>query len=292
MSNKIKGNIYIFLTAICLAFSTAYAHILVQNINPIVLALYSFSLTTLILLSVRIFYFGGICQLAIAVKNNYKNFLMVNLTSAADWLLFLIALKYMNGALVNAIIFGITPLVTLTLSKNNPKIQYLFCSIILLLLFIIGWNDLHIENINKNYFMIAVALSICAGIAVAGTTIFLKRLSNYGVAVLDVILMRYLAIIMISAAVILLRHYPIVLTVSDITKMTCISFLFVLLPAYFIQKGIAHVSAFSATLMSASIPALTYLVSIFMTLSFHWLQLFAIVCLSAVLIVSNRFTAK
>src|SRR3990167_3837235 len=149
--NKLYGNIYILLTAILLSFSTVYTYHIVQNVNPVVFAFYSFLLVFALILVLRVAYFRGITDLFSTIKIKYKHLLGINITSAIDWILFLIALKYINGFFVNAIVFGITPVATLLFVRSATNVHYFLSFGILFLLLIIGLNYINVEKINELY---------------------------------------------------------------------------------------------------------------------------------------------
>ncbi len=285
--NKVRGNVYILLTAIFLSFSTVYTHHLVQDVHPMVFAFYSFALVFGSLLFLKVIYFREPSFLFSSLRTSYKSIIGINVTSAIDWILFLIAVKYIHGGLVNAIVFGITPIATLIFSKHTAKKEYIFAGSILLLLLMIGINYLTTEAISYSSFSLALAFSILAGIAVGGSIIFLKSLHNEGVSVFNVILFRYMGTIITALFIIVYQNYSLEISLLSALKIACISFLFVLLPSYFSQKGIAHISSFNVAAISASIPAMTYVIDVAVSLHFHWIQMIAIICLSVVLFLNT-----
>lgn len=167
MKKEVKGNILVFLASLCLAFSTISTHIVVQDLNPIVLAFYMFLFTILFLFILRLMVFGY-KSLSSVIKISYKNLFFINITTAVDWLFYLIALKYIDGSLVNAIVFGLFPLGNLVLSFSFSRIKYLLSFIILILLFVIGINYINLNQGMGEHFWLAIFYCIIVGIAVGG----------------------------------------------------------------------------------------------------------------------------
>ena len=292
VDSKLTGNIYVLLTAICLSFSTVFTHSVVQNVNPIVFAFYSFVLVMVLLLLLRISYFGGLGHLFFTIKTSYKNLIYINVTSAIDWILFLIALKYINGSFVNAIVFGITPIATLLFSRSFTKLRCLFSGIILILLMVVGFDYISVEKIHSTHFGLAITFCVLAGMAVGGTILFSKYLSNEQVKVIDVILLRYMATIIVSASIIAITQYSLNISLANLAKIAVASLLFVLIPAYFLQKGIALISSFNAAVISSSIPAITYFMGALWSLRVDGVQMITIDALSLVLILYSRLRTE
>ena len=284
MNPVLVGNVLVFLSAVCLAISALYTHVLLQDIDPLVFAFYCFAMVLAMSLVIRRL-FCSERPLLPDLKANVKHVLLLNVTTAADWVLYLVALKYIDGSFTNALVFGVTPIASLFFSGRQNKERLFFSILILLFLTLIGFEYVNFETTKTGNIMVGIVISVVAGIAVGGTTVSLKELSNRKVQIVDVILTRYVLTLVIAFAIVLGRGTAFRVAPPELVKIFVVSIIFVLLPTYLVQRGIRSISPFSTAVISSSIPALTFLFGAAATLRIQPLQLLYVLCLSVVLVV-------
>lgn len=283
MNSAIAGNVLVFLSAVCLAISALYTHVLLQDIDPLVFAFYCFAMVMVMAFIIRRLFCSD-RPLLPDLKANVKHVLLLNVTTAADWVLYLVALKIIDGSFTNALVFGVTPIASLFFSGRQNGERLFFSILILLFLTLIGFEYLNLGTTKTENVVYGIAISVVAGIAVGGTTVSLKELSNQKFQIVDVILTRYLLTLVIAFAIILGRGTAFVVPPMDLVKIFVVSILFVLLPTYLVQRGIRAISPFSTAVISSSIPALTFLFAAAVSLQVNPRQMLYVVCLSVVLV--------
>ncbi len=283
MNPAIVGNVLVFLSAVCLAISALYTHVLLQDIDPLVFAFYCFAMVIVMSFIIRRL-FCAERPLLPDVKANLKHVLVLNVTTAADWVLYLVALKYIDGSFTNALVFGVTPIASLFFSGRQNAERLFFSILILLFLTLIGFEYVNFESTKTENIVYGIAISVVAGIAVGGTTVSLKELSNRKVQIVDVILTRYALTLAIAFAIVLGRGTAFRVPPLVLAKILVVSIIFVLLPTYLVQRGIRAISPFSTAVISSSIPALTFLFAAAASLQVNPLQMLYVICLSVVLV--------
>ncbi len=282
---KIKSHVYVWSAAVFLSISAVFTHQFLKNIDPIVFAFSCFSIVIIVSAIIRILVYKEISSFFTDVRKNIKHSSILNLTTAIDWVLYLVALKYIDASYSNALVYGLTPISALLLSRKFNIPSFVISLLIFVFLFLMGCNYLVLESLPMNNFIIGTILAVIAGIAVGGTTVSLKALSHNNVRIIDVILLRYVFTVLISFAVILIKQIPLNIDFNSLNKITLISFIFVLFPSYLVQKGFKHLSAFTVAVISSSIPVMTYLISVMMGSKFDMTQIIYVVCLSILLVI-------
>jgi len=283
MKPAIVGNVLVFLSAVCLAISALYTHVLLQDIDPLVFAFYCFAMVIALSFTIRRLFCSD-RPLLQDVRANVKHVLLLNVTTAADWVLYLVALKYINGSFTNALVFGVTPIASLFFSARQNRERLFFSILILLFLTLIAFEYVNFDSTKTENIVYGIVISIVAGIAVGGTTVSLKELSNRKLQIVDVILTRYVLTLVIAFAIILGRGTAFRVPPLDVVKIFVVSILFVLLPTYLVQRGIRAISPFSTAVISSSIPALTFLFAAAASFQIQPLQLLYVIGLSVVLV--------
>lgn len=286
------GGIFIFLASILLALSTVLAHHITQGVNPIVIVFYSFSIA---------FIFFNI----IGLKNqtffnliikNLKFVMFVNISTAIDWLLIFIALKYINAALINCFVFGVAPIATLILDfkSYNTKIKIIqdtaVCVLISILLFALSiiYYQNNNMNITADHIKLGILLSCISGMATGATVYGCKKLQNCGFNTNSVMRSRFVVIIFIALIWIIYKNIDISLSFSAMNNIVLLSFIFIILPTFFLQKGIELTIPVSAAIITSLIPALTYVFQMFEPNSvFELKEMITITILSSVVFIAT-----
>ena len=283
MNPSIVGNVLVFLSAVCLAISAVYTHVLLQDIDPLVFAFYCFAMVIAMAFVIRRLFCSERPLLG-DLKANAGHVLLLNVTTAVDWVLYLVALKVIDGSFTNALVFGVTPIASLFFSRRQNAERLFFSILILVFLTLIGFEYINFESTRTENIVYGIVISVVAGIAVGGTTVSLKELSNRKFQIVDVILTRYVLTLVIAFAIILGRGTGFHVPAPELVKVLAISIVFVLLPTYLVQRGIRSISPFSTAVISSSIPALTFLFAAAASFRLQPLQMMYVFGLSVVLV--------
>jgi drug/metabolite transporter (DMT)-like permease len=278
---QVKGNVFLLVNALCLAVGSVVLHGYLVGMDPIVFAFYCFVAVVAITLILRLVVHRSIADVWAAVIANRKHLLLLNIATAANWILYFISIKISDGALANALLFGAAPIAALFLSgqQNKQKIGYSVAILVLLAVLAATYVGGTVENI-----YVAIAAGVLSGIGVGATTISMKALGTAGVKVLDVVLLRYLMTIGATAAILLGLGTPVGISAAQGANTFWIAALMVVVPTMLVQMGIRLTSAFNTAVMSSSIPMLTCIASIFFGARFSIVQIVVFVVLSLVLL--------
>lgn len=259
------GEALVLSSSVLLALSTVFAHYLTKGLDPLVIVFYSF------LLSFIFFNFTGLRNKSIIslIKNNWKWVIFVNITTALDWLLIFIALKYISAALINCFVFGLAPIATLLLTyKNYPSRKafvkdLVICCLISLLLICLSivyyQNNNGISNLSATNILWGILFSSISGLATGATIYGCKKLQIVGFSTNSVMRSRFIAIIIMAILLLKFNQASLALDIGTSTDIVLLTFIFVIIPTFLLQKGIERTLPIMTTIITSLIPVLTYL---------------------------------
>lgn len=282
------GEMYVFSASALLALSTVFAHYLSKGINPLILVFYSFLITFVL------FNFLGASRrdkFIILIKNNWQWVLFVNISTTVDWLLIFIALKYVSAALINCFVFGVAPIATLILGIKKYYSKWLFakdamiCFLITTLL--VTLSIIYYHNnfgiISNAYVIFGIILSCISGLATGATVYGCKMLHERGFSAKSVMKSRFIVITIVALILLLHSEITIMIPMSNILNVVLLSFLFIIIPIFLLQKGIEKTTPIVTSIIASLIPVLTYLFQFFEPeFKFDWSESFIILLLSGV----------
>lgn len=288
------GIFFVFSASILLALSTVFAHYMTKGINPLVIVFYSF------LIAFIFFNLVGIKNKSFfnLIKLNWKWAIFVNITTAIDWLFIFISLKYISAALINCFVFGVAPIATLILEFKSYTSKGLFlkdlivCFLISILLFILSMiyyhNNINVVNISGNGIKWGIFLSCISGLATGATVYGCKALHSCGFTTNSVMRSRFVIIIIMAMTLLLSDQVNFHLTLSAISNIILLSFIFVIVPTFLLQKGIELTIPILTTIITSLIPVLTYLFQFFEPdFIFNWKEVMIISILSIVVFIAT-----
>ncbi len=283
MNQQNHGNISIFASVICLALATVFTHQILKNISPIVFAFYCFLFVTTITAIIKFIFFPKLNNF-LKNRKSLKHIGLLNIYTAIDWVSYLAALKYIDPSFTNALVFGISPIASLSISRTFNKLRIIYSILILIILTLIACHYITYLKVNHIHLLIGIFFALISGIAVGGTTISIKILSDQNMSIVNVITTRYIFTLIASLNIASISKISLSISLIDFLKILSISILFVLLPSYLVQKGAKYISAFNSAAIGASTPAFTYLFFIVINHSYSIVQLIYIIILWIVII--------
>lgn len=279
--SQIKGVTFILVNALCQAVGSVVLQGYLVSMDPIVFTFYCFVIVVGLTLALRVVVHGSIRALWTIILANKKHLVLLNIATAADWILYFISIKISDGSLANALLFGVAPIAALFLSRKQTRQKTGYSLVILMLLALLAAT--YVEGASGNVYL-AIASGVLAGVAVGAGTISMKGLGADGVKVLDVVLLRYAMTILATMLILFAMGTPIHISAAQGLNTVCIAAAMVLLPTVLVQAGIRLISAFNAAVIFSSIPALTYVVAIFVGAQFSLVRTAIFVVLSLVLL--------
>ncbi len=289
------GEIFVFSASTLLALSTVFAHYMTKGIDPLVIVFYSF------LISFIFFNVAGIKNKTFfnLVKLNWKWVLFVNISTALDWLLIFIALKYISAALINCFVFGAAPVATLILAFKNYTSKGLFLkdvivcllisSLLLILSLIYYHNNINIHGTSEIDIKWGIFLSCISGLATGATVYGSKILQSCEFTTNSVMRCRFVVIVIMAIALLQWNQIGYALTYSAANNIVLLSFIFVIIPTFLLQKGIERTLPVVTTIITSLIPVLTYLFQFFEPgFMFDLKEIVIIIVLSMVVFIATR----
>jgi drug/metabolite transporter (DMT)-like permease len=281
---RLKGNALILANALCLAVGSVVARGYLTDIDPIVFTFYCFVLVVATTLVLRVVIYRSLSNIWASLLANRKHFLLLNVATAVDWICYFVAIKISDGALANALLFGVAPIAALFLSRQQTRPKIAYSVVILILLGLLSLTYVDGTQSGSPAIYVAIVAGLLAGAAVGATTISMKALGSNHVKVIDVVLLRYLATIAATLVILRLVGTPAHLSFAQGVDTFWIAIVLVLVPTLLVQMGIRLISAFNTAVISSAIPALTYVVSLCFGGAFSIAQTVIFALLSLVLL--------
>lgn len=252
------------------AAKEVYVAHLLQAAHPMVVLLFTFSITALFFLSLEVRSFASYVQ---GLRRQRVNVLLLNITTMVSWMSFFMALKFIEPAVADAIGFALGPILTImmwrALRPDRPATRGEVVAAIgifigvLVLLGSTGSGRSAVGHISFNDNLLGLACSLVCGLAVVGNTIFSKRLSDSGMTAHRVMAQRFLLLIASGIAL-----WPASVPLASITIefmgiMLLIALFGVIIPLYVLQLGIERCEPVTVSLLLSCLPAFSLLLQLF-----------------------------
>ncbi|MCE2706318.1 MAG: hypothetical protein LW807_04505 [Proteobacteria bacterium] len=117
----------------------------------------------------------------------------------------------------------------------------------------------HIQSTSNFDLFLGVILSVASGVATGVTAYGSRLLYEKKFTTSMVVKSRYVVIILLTLTIILLKSISIEISLTKLLSLSLLSFLFIIIPAFLLQKGLEKILPVLAVVISSSIPVLTYL---------------------------------
>ena len=261
----------------------------VQLYSPTLVCFYTFLITS-------VFYFL-LCllqsrQLFLAIKNNFFNVFMLNMSSFGGWFFLVYPLKVIQPSVVSTITLGLGPFSSILLGKiilkswaANQSEKIISGIITVVILFLCGvcfFQKAGIVSLQTTDAEILMALGACliCGISTSINNLYAKKLAEKKVAPTQILALRFwlIAILSLIFEMTFSNHLP-PFSFPLFLVMMKLAFLLVIIPLYLAQHGIKYLSPASVALIAPLMPILLALFEwhekIILPLSL-WVSMFAI----------------
>lgn len=232
-----------------------------------------------------------------------RDLIVVNVCSTCSWLFFFYALKYLEPALVTAVITASGPLVTLCTDhifrlKRDARMSDVLTGIgiacvTVYLLWVASTGRSAFASTDKVSVWISLAGCFFTGISVAFTTVYSKRLYDKGWSPTRLMAHRFYLLIFLSGIASLRVEDGIEQVVHNLGPIVLITFGGVLIPIYLLQLGIQRISpVMVATIISIG-PAFTILLELLdQRLDWSWASFGGVVALVSLVLTNTILGAK
>jgi drug/metabolite transporter (DMT)-like permease len=247
------------------AVKAVFEGALVQHISPEFLALNYFLLAQLVYLMSH----SDKRRLVASVRRNLSDVIAFNLTTALSWLAVLYALATFEPVVVNSIITGLVPSLTIVLGGwLRPGTRPLQLEVLAALgmlatmgyLVVISFRGSSaVGQLSTAEWTFGIFSCGVTAAAVAGNTHYTKRLSEAGMTVREMMACRFVLLIIASAVILTLRHSATAYTPSLVLVYLVLAVFGVLFALHVLQIGITHTEPITVSLLFGTNLTLTFL---------------------------------
>lgn len=269
-SNAEIGALYVFIFVFSSAFRDVYLGGVFQSVSVFVLLLIAFGIATVVGLACAVA--RGIDGLKPLLRAPVDALLM-NLATAGAWICYFFALKYLDPSVVSMLFAGIGPFVIIILGAcgfsvaaqipSTPLQKALQGGVVVVLLALIWIAATGRSGFQNADPMIAVGsagLALMAGALITVGHLYGKRLSVAGATADALVGTRFIALLVVAAAVIVHDGPADVLPgTSRIAWLAVAAGVLIVAPIWFNQVGMARISPLSARVITAFAPALVFI---------------------------------
>lgn len=238
--------------------------------SPTLLCFSIFLISALFFLAIN---FKSLLKHASNKNLNYKHIAIVNITTFGCWYLTIYPLKFLEPAIVAAVILSTLPIATffcnIILVKDHRQINFRELIIVVLLFLgiflffqIIRHQKTGLVDTNTTQQIIAFIGCIGSGIFLSINNIFSKKLSINGLSPIDILSIRFWLMIVITffASKDLLGHVAHLATISQII-MLAVSL--IILPQIIFQISLKELEPLTISIISPLKPILVFIFEIF-----------------------------
>lgn len=277
-----------------MAFSTVIVHLAVATFEPVLLVFITFLIAEIaLLLTARNRY----KKISALIRQHCRLIILINISTAINWLIVFIALKYLTSAIVNSIDFAVAPLAIFILSffvqPHQSKVLYKFFLSLLILLILFGLTIFYYQFQSQHYNIVIILtmlfLLIIGGLA-GGVTVFCcKQLSQSKFSNRDIISIRFIGLLIITFLILIVNNATFSLSIPLFALGGLLAITLVMIPALLLQKAIAQCTPFYITMMATLIPIFTYGFELLLTsYPFNFIEFSLITLLTVVIIIYER----
>ncbi|WP_323640454.1 hypothetical protein [Pectobacterium polonicum] len=272
---------------------------LLQSINLFVLLFWTFTLTWLGFFLASILFFPVKLK---TVIRSYKIIILLNISTLGSWLGLFIGLKLTEPSIMVAIIFGLSPIISVlieiynrsVIGVKNIVISVLLAFIITLLMILAVKGQRFNPFDSDLLFALALGLvCIVTSICLTTGTYIAKSLSKRAFNAVNVQSFRFPLLICVCYAM-LLSEGILATTQSDFWMyLPIIVILGNILPLWMLQKGIEVTSALTTNIIINISPCITLLLEMFdPSIAYSNMKLSVLLMLLLVMLIANDDTNK
>lgn len=289
---------YLFSATFCIA--VAISSILIHKTNQLVNPYLSVFLTFLICsIWFNLVNFKSLDILYRKLMDDKKNFLIINIVTAINWITTFEALRYIDPVLYIALFMGLMPIATYLLSihfqRKKPELVPIIASIAttLVLALIIIFDKKSALQISSVDFYTGIGFTVISSIASALYMLYSKKIEiNLNLTASQIVAVRFY--LLIGYAGIICMHGNYFQEASNIhyTDFLVLALLSSIIPLYSIQKSIAHIGAVKTSFIVPFTPVFTYLILFLFNHEQSILLLPLLLVLTLILFYNSRHAAN
>jgi drug/metabolite transporter (DMT)-like permease len=265
-----SGILFVLIFVVLGAFQEVYLGHLVQKVSPILVMTVTFAMA---LVFFNFWVLKRQLLSVVSIKKHFKLITALNVTTALSWFGFMMAIKYLEPAIVSCICFSLSPILT---SAFNPffnrgnkvlagevvsAIGMALGVVILTYSSVAGVSGLGTQPTSDILFGIMAATISAFGIM--GNTFFSKKMSVSGFGTMHTMSLRFYLLIFLGAISLLVFPPNVPITIAFTLEMLILSVSTVILPLFLLQIGIERLEPITVSLLISSMPVVTFFLQFF-----------------------------
>ncbi|XBS69143.1 DMT family transporter [Acerihabitans sp. KWT182] len=266
MSDSRKLGTLLVLAFLLMANANAvFSGWLLQSIYPFTLLFWGFLITTLFFF-VRLSLTQGRNALKIPLAS-LSGLITLNLASGISWIGYYCALKFIEPAIVSALMGCIGPLyiaVTSFMSQRQLSANQVITSFgIVIGTAVLSWASITdhsaIQNVSLQHVLLGLGAALIGGFGQVLTTLSTKGLAKQNWTASQIMAHRFYLLTLVAAVVAVTGQGVGVDTPSQMLAIGVVSLFGLLLPLWLLQKGIILSSPFTVSVLLSLGPLMTFL---------------------------------
>ncbi|MBS9438281.1 EamA/RhaT family transporter [Photorhabdus noenieputensis] len=263
-SGVVYGVIFCLISA---AFDVFVAY-LTQSVNSAIVIFYCFISSTLLFMAISIY--KGFDQLIVKVRKNTLLVLIINVSILLNWGGLIIALRFLEPAIVGVASVACGPAITILLSsfidKDEAKTEKL--EVVISWLVLIGVGVMLVNSFLGNSGLsstsiqdriIGIVSVICGAVGTVLYTIFSKKLFKEKWQTYEILSVRSILMVVLSFFYVSISDVSLSLDIEIILPMSILVIIGHLLPIYLVLKTINAITPLHVSLLFLLLPVFTIL---------------------------------
>lgn len=260
------GVVYIAAFLFMANANAVFSGNLLQSLHPFTFLFWSFFVTSTFFI-IRLVATKGLGALAIRPGSGWP-LLVLNATSALNWIGYFCALRFIEPAIVSAIMGGLGPVSTIVLERlvrqrRLPTSTYAAAAGILVGAGLLAWASLSglsgLRAVSISDSLIGLAAATIGGASQALNTIATRQLGDRGWTATHIMAHRFYLLILVAAVLALTGPGLSIDTSLQAGYVAIATVLGVIAPLWLLQRGILVSEPFTVAALLSLAPVLTYL---------------------------------
>lgn len=242
----------------------------VQAIDPFLLLLLTFGACTVLFTATQA---RQLSRYLAMVRSSGREVLLLNAATAGTWIVFFVALAYLEPAVVSALSAAVAPVVMIGIRRLAgrdgafARNELVVALGILASMGLLAWATLSgrsgIGAGRPGTLLIGLPAGILAGFGIVLMALSAKRLYDHGWTAAPVMAVRFWVLDLVCVLVLAATHRPVALPPNDVTAVLLIVVLGTLVPLYLFQLGMERLPPLTIALMISAGPLITLLLQAF-----------------------------
>lgn len=257
------GAILVMLFLVMANANAVFSGWLLQSISPFALLFWGF-LTTALFFFARLCTIQGMSALQIP-RASVVLLVTLNFFSGVSWIGYYYALKYIEPAIVSAIMGCVGPLfifvACLSFGREVSVRQAITSVGIIFGTVLLAWASISnlsaVQNSNQHQVTLGLAAALIGGLGQVMTTLSTKELAKQSWSASQIMAHRFYLLIAVSAIAAMNERGVMVAGLSDVASVGLVTVLGIILPLWLLQRGIIMSSPFTVSVLLALGPLVT-----------------------------------